>query len=301
MQRKSMNILKKMIPDRLREKILEFNWNMSVKRRLTKLYFRLMFSSMRGNLKDYKKEIHYIAKHGISMFPYSFSRKYADFESEVTFDHKEEKYYALHRGKKLYFPKGMSEEEVKGAYKQLVMEQEAASPHRYWSDLNRPEKGDTFIDVGAAEGIIALELIDIVDRVILVECEDAWKSALEATFALYRDKVEIVSAYCCEKVEGESKTTIDHIAGSITNPVIKMDIEGAEIDALKGAKQTLLRKDAKWAICTYHTKTDAENIESILKQMHMKYEYSDGYLLLPYDLKYSPPYFRRGVLRAKRQ
>lgn len=68
MQRKSMNILKKMIPDRLREKILEFNWNMSVKRRLTKLYFRLMFSSMRGNLKDYKKEIHYIAKHGISCF-----------------------------------------------------------------------------------------------------------------------------------------------------------------------------------------------------------------------------------------
>lgn len=294
-----MNVLKRIIPNKIREKLLEIIWKMSIKKRITQLYFRLLFGYVCGNLNDYRKEIIYIAKYGVSMFPYPFSRKYTDFECNTSFDDNEEKFFVLHKGKKLYFPKGMCREEVKKAYKQLVMEQETNSPHRYWSELNQPEKGDVFIDVGAAEGIIALDLIDIVDRVILVEYEDVWKGALEATFAPYKNRVEILSAYCCEKAVGGGKISIDDIVAGIKRPVIKMDIEGAEITALKGAEKTLQRKDVKWAICTYHKKKDAKDIEEILFMANKEYEYSEGYLLLPYDLEYEYPYFRKGVLRVR--
>lgn len=197
-----MNALRKMIHNKFREKILECIWEISIKKRMMQLYFRLLFAYACGNLNDYRKEIMYIAKHGVSMFPYSFSRKYTRFECKISFDDKRGEIFVLHKGKRLYFPKDMTGEDVKKAYKQLVMEQEADSPHRYWSNLNEPKNGDVFIDIGAAEGIIALDLIDIVDKVILVEYEDRWKAALEATFAPYKNRVEIIGAYCCGKAVG---------------------------------------------------------------------------------------------------
>jgi len=50
-------------------------------------------------------------------------------------------------------------------------------------------------------------------------------------------------------------TTIDHLAAELQLPrvdYIKMDIEGAEVRALAGAKQTLARFHPRMALCTYH-------------------------------------------------
>jgi len=50
-------------------------------------------------------------------------------------------------------------------------------------------------------------------------------------------------------------TTIDHLVGELQLPrvdYIKMDIEGAEVRALQGAKQTLARFHPRMALCTYH-------------------------------------------------
>lgn len=282
----------------LKNKVLELNYNLNIRKRFAKLYFNCLSGYLCGKLSEYKEEIHFIGRHGISMFPYSFTLKYSGFKCEIVFDNDEDKFYVVHNGKRLYFPKGFSREETRRTYKQLVMEQERESPHCYWSGLNKPQEGDIFIDVGAAEGIIALDWIDVVDRVVLIEYQDTWTEALEATFAPYKDKVEILSVYCCEK-EGEDRNTIDNIVKDMNNLVIKMDIEGAEINALKGARKTLKRKDVKWAVCVYHRKTDAKFIERIMSKFGKRIEYSDGYLLLPYDLKQEYPYFRKGVLRAR--
>ena len=46
--------------------------------------------------------------------------------------------------------------------------------------------------------------------------------------------------------------TLDRLLGGCTRPYIKMDIEGAELEALDGAKQTLATGSARLAICAYH-------------------------------------------------
>lgn len=290
--------IKKIFPAKMKNKIAEMIYNIEIKRRIVRFYFEIIFDYMCGKLGEYKEEVFFIVKHGITMFPYDFSKKYSDFQCEILYDYDEEKYYVFHKGKRLYFPKGIEKEEIKRAYKQLIMEQESESPHCYWSNINRPARGDVFVDVGAAEGMIALEWIDIVDKAILIECDEAWKDALISTFAPYQEKVKIISRYCCEK-EGTGTTTIDNIVGGVDNLVIKMDIEGAEISALKGAEKTLKNKKVKWAVCTYHRKNDANDIENIMKENDIEYEYSSGYLILPYDLQHEYPYFRKGVIRGR--
>ena len=68
----------------------------------------------------------------------------------------------------------------------------------------------------------------------------------------------------------------DAIAG---NPCtfIKMDIEGAEIPALAGAKATILANQPKLAICIYHKPKDLWEIPLLLHdwvpeyQMHIRH------------------------------
>lgn len=76
--------------------------------------------------------------------------------------------------------------------------------------------------------------------------------------------------------EGESKLEVDKIDNLISVPVsfIKMDIEGAEYNALLGAKETIIRDMPRLAICVYHKKEDIINIPKLI----MTYGNYDLYL-----------------------
>ena len=53
---------------------------------------------------------------------------------------------------------------------------------------------------------------------------------------------------------------------------IKMDIEGAEYDALKGAKETIQRCKPRLAICIYHNAKDYIRIPMLIKQLVPEYK-----------------------------
>jgi FkbM family methyltransferase len=67
--------------------------------------------------------------------------------------------------------------------------------------------------------------------------------------------------------------TIDHIAGE--NPVtyIKMDVEGAELMALKGAEQTIRRNKPILGISIYHKERDLIDIPQYIKEIVPEYRF----------------------------
>jgi len=66
-------------------------------------------------------------------------------------------------------------------------------------------------------------------------------------------------------------TTIDEICPDAT--FIKMDIEGSELDALKGAKNTIVANKPKLAISVYHKSTDLWEIPALLLEYNPDYKF----------------------------
>ena len=94
-------------------------------------------------------------------------------------------------------------------------------------------------------------------RSYLFECEDTWIEVLEATFALWSDKVTIVHKYVND-VDDEQNVTLDtyfkdKFLGAI---YLKMDIEGCERKALRVAKKLLNSSHIFGAVCVYHLQDD---------------------------------------------
>lgn len=54
---------------------------------------------------------------------------------------------------------------------------------------------------------------------------------------------------------------------------IKMDIEGSELNALKGAEQHIVRDKPRLGICIYHKQEDLVKIPQYIKSLHPHYQF----------------------------
>jgi hypothetical protein len=238
--------------------------------------------------------LRYCRKNFDIFIPYDFTKKYMPENVKVYIDGNSK--YVLFLNKRMYFPEKFTKEMTRFYFASVLREQDLASPHRYESENFAVQEDDIVADVGAAEGIFALSVIEKVKKIYLFECEEKWLEPLQKTFAPWSDKVEIIHKYVSD-YDSSDNMTLDAFCrdGKREINFIKADIEGAEIAMLKGARDTLVRqKKLRLALCAYHRETDAEDLREILENNRFQVKFSAGYLI---------PYMggggvRRGILRA---
>lgn len=246
------------------------------------------------------KVLKYLKKNDLQVFNYDFVSKYKDLQIEVLFDTKCKMYYVYHKNKKLYFGKHLKNEAmVKNYYRNLLIEQDVESPHKYLDcdfDIN---DGSVVVDIGVAEGNFSLDIVDRVSKLYLIESDKSWIEAIQETFKNYLDKIIIIENYITSLNEGKS-ATLDFL---IDEPVdfIKMDIEGNEWDALLGAQKLIAQSsDLKCAICSYHSDFDEILIKDVLEKYGMRCSTTSGYMWFPEKIRqtYVSTRLSRGIVRG---
>lgn len=273
---------------------------------------RLAIESMRhfygvSDSEPYHEELEYVFRHGLTIFPYE---QLKELEAvECGYDRQLRMPYVIHNKKRLYFPKDYSVEKAEQKYRHYIEKENLLGdnytkkmPHCYQSEQFMVNEGDVFVDVGAAEGLVALDVIDRVSKVYIIESERCWIKALRATFEPYKEKCVIIQKLVTDH-DGRNCVTLEHLLKDETaHPVfVKMDIEGYEKRVIGSSKDFLSqRENIKLACCTYHFENDAQVLADLFGQMGYHYEFSDGWMLFSlYDKSLlKPPFFRHGIIRA---
>lgn len=235
---------------------------------------------------DIEKAFQQLGKLGPTAYPYPWIKEYDRQVIKIQTDDQNGLPYVLHHGKRLYFKRSMYDQ-IEIVYQGLLIEQDKRSAHRYIPDY-QTMKGKNLLDVGSAEGIFTLEVIDLVAHAYLFECDDEWVEALEATFRPWKDKVTIVRKYVSD-MDDENNTTLDTYLQdkTIQHPFLKMDIEGYEKKALAGANRLLKQHDTSGAVCIYHQHQDEEILSNILKAQGYQIDIQPGYLYFDNEMRHA--------------
>ncbi len=209
--------------------------------------------------------------------------------------------YILFEDKKMYFPPNYSFmiRDGKEVVPDILYEQGEESPHRYIPDDYEMQDGVVILDAGVCEGNFALRYVEKASKVYLVEADINWMDALKKTFEPFKDKVVFCNKYLSGR-DNRDEITIDKLVEDKLD-FLKMDIEGSEVYALLGGKQTLLENNVRCAICSYHRQYDDRYISYILESYGYRTSHSKGYVFFPVDEYLMDTMdLRRGVIYAEK-
>ncbi|MBC7695213.1 MAG: dimethyladenosine transferase [Burkholderiales bacterium] len=247
--------------------------------------------------------LNYLKRKPLRIFPYAFVDDYNPKKIEVLYDESNGLHYVMHENKKLYFKRTWSSDTIRGKYNDLLIEQDHRSPHCYLNNDFFLESDDMVADIGAAEGIFALSVIEKVQKVFLFETDLEWIEALTATFKPWGNKIEIIHKFVSETNDSKN-CSLDEFCASenMEFSMLKVDVDGAELALINGADAIFsTKKKIKIAICTYHNAIDESQFRKVFEdRFNMKVQPSLGYMIFHYDPCLSAPYLRRGLIRAKK-
>jgi hypothetical protein len=247
---------------------------------------------------EIREGLKYLKYHKYTTFPYLWARKYDTLFPSVYRDEQHQCFYVLFEGKKMYFPKRLTETEVIWTVRSIYKEQDPQSPHVYLTTEFQVEPDSIIVDAGVAEGNFALSVIDKAKRLYLIECEQEWMDALRLTFAPWKEKVFFIQKFMSDH-ESETTTSIDALLQPKPgeNYFIKLDIEGFEQKALKGMDKLIASGNKiKMDVCTYHHPNDLEEIQAIINGFGFKSLVSNSFVL--YFQPGDEPSFRKVLIRA---
>lgn len=292
MNKSLFTIYRILVPKPVRTRILKKNLRV----RILNHFATLPAESINDEQRDVLK---YLENNPVSTFPYSFSTNYNAEDVEVFSDNNNGMRYVLLDNKRLYFKKRWSEKRIKRGYSDLMREQDFNSPHRYLTDDFYVGNDDIIADIGAAEGNFSLSVVEKAKRIFIFEYDKEWDEALRATFAPWKEKVEIINKRVAD-FDDQKHLKFDTFF-SVNNEInfLKIDVDGAEQQVLSSCKSILETSGPlKIALCTYHKNNDEKEFADLLKRNGFRISPSAGYMIHYFDKKMKAPYLRRGLLRG---
>jgi FkbM family methyltransferase len=175
-----------------------------------------------------------------------------------------------------------------------------ASEAQYFPDFLSPEASDIFVDCGAFDGDTIAQFCEWSQggfrKIYAFECDPHNAGKLRENMSVLRQKCGGGGIFLIEKgvfsfpgqmslgagasecshIDESGKVSIevdsiDHVCEGEKVTFIKMDIEGAELEALKGARNTIRRHRPKLAICVYHKPEDLVTIPQYILSLHEDY------------------------------
>lgn len=266
----------------------------------------IVIGRLNGKYKDTSdEEVKYLLNRinenmSYQVFNYDFVKnyRYDDVIDSIKFDEDKSLFYVNYMNKKMYMNRNYTSiEQVAEYILGIMIEQDSKSPHYYYDQHVLVSNNDIVVDAGVAEGNFALSVIDKVSKIYLIECDPLWNEALRYTFEPYLDKVVFIEKFLSDKTNDENVRIDDIISSNEKIDMIKMDIEGAEVSAIIGARKTILNNsNIKIAACSYHCHNDEILIRALLESYGLKVSNSNGYMLFLWDSKfYENIEFRRGL------
>lgn len=264
---------------------------------------KILYKYKNINDKSIKQICKYLQKNELDVFCGQIKKNYTLDLFDIYKDYNNGLLYSFWKGKRIYLSsKYTNENDAKAYLCSLCREQDINSPHNYNIDKLDLENTDIFIDAGAAEGFFALQIIDDVKHIYLVEGDEKWITALRNTFEPYKDKVTIIEKWL-DEIDTKKTISLDGIAvenANVNKIVVKMDIEGKETDVIRGMKKLINSKiDLTCIVCTYHKSHDEDILYDFFKNNGFETSFSYGYMFFPYGKKVEPE-LRKAVLTAKK-
>ncbi|WP_435184095.1 FkbM family methyltransferase [Cylindrospermopsis raciborskii G7] len=205
-------------------------------------------------------------------------------------------------GKKIFWPEKINNQDLAWLYAEVFYEWEK-NPSSYGHPMIKINEKDWVIDAGACEGFFSLYAFENgANRVIAVEPLPSLQKPLLLTFEemAKAERFSVISAalsnenttlfldsnqdHVCDSHVTETKSILNQISVSSTTidticeqqhlqgpGLIKMDIEGYEMNALEGAKKTLANYKPELAIAVYHDYENALKCRDIILKANSSY------------------------------
>lgn len=241
--------------------------------------------------------IQYLKSNKLFAFPYDFTKKYKPSDIRIQKDEEQNLFYMIYNGKKLFYKNGKRKKKAQKYFNSILLEQDKESPHRYLTDEFNIKKNDIVVDVGAAEGNFALDVIDKAKKIYLFESDPEWKAALEASFNPWKEKVSIIQKEVSDKNDDKHVSLDVFFADKEDFNILKIDVEGAEQLVLNGVKRSIEKaKKRKIAVCTYHRQHDSKLFAKFFKEHDFQTSLSKGYIIFRRNIE--KPYLRKGLIWA---
>lgn len=231
----------------------------------------------------------------VDMISYMYKRKYQDVHIDVYYDVDYTPYVYIN-GFKMFLRRDFSKKRCVEYVRNLLIEQDMLSPHRYML----PNENSIVADCGAAEGIFVILNWKYIRFAYLFEGDAQWLSVLQKTFKDKLDKIKIVPYFISNKNE-DGYITLDEYFSNKNVTYVKADVEGNEKLLIEGGKDVLLNKVSQAAICAYHKYDDEKYISNFYQKAKYDgdFSHSRGYIIANrpwYTGDCYEPYVRRGVM-----